>query len=60
MKAILPQQELSRFHNDLTSSMTSSMVDVSDTSEILNDFAIDITHIEKLVQESDSIIMEKK
>ena len=28
--------------------------------EILNDFAIDITHIEKLVQESDSIIMEKK
>lgn len=29
-------------------------------SEILNDFAIDVTHIEKVVQDTDLIMIEKK
>ena len=30
------------------------------TTEMLNDFDIDITHIEKYVQDSDSIVMDQK
>lgn len=31
-----------------------------ESSELFDDFAIDITHIEKYVQDSDSIICEQK
>jgi len=48
VRAIMPP-----LMHDISSSRTS-------LDEIRNDFAIDITHIEKFVQESDSIIMDKK
>ena len=59
LRAIMPPPEF-RMSNDMSSSMTSSITNLSDSSEILNDFAIDITHIEKLVQDTDLIVMEKK
>ncbi|CAF0973226.1 unnamed protein product, partial [Brachionus calyciflorus] len=54
LKAILPPL------SDSSSLRSSSSLTSVDTSDILNDFAIDITHIEKLVQDSDSIILEQK
>ena len=59
LRAIMPPPEF-RISNDMSSSMTSSITNLSDSSEILNDFAIDITHIEKLVQDTDLILIEKK
>lgn len=35
-------------------------IDSFEHSEILNDFAIDVTHIEKVVQDTDLIMIEKK
>ena len=35
-------------------------IDSFENSEILNDFAIDVTHIEKVVQDTDLIMIEKK
>jgi hypothetical protein len=60
MRAIMPSLDIRPFSNDLTSSRTSLATDMNELNEIRNDFAIDITHIEKFVQESDSIIMDKK
>ncbi len=37
-----------------------SPTDSFEHSEILNDFAIDVTHIEKVVQDTDLIMIEKK
>ena len=34
-------------------------IDSFEHSEILNDFAIDVTHIEKVVQDTDLIMIEK-
>lgn len=54
LKAILPPV------SETSSLKSSSSFNSIDKSDILNDFAIDITHIEKMVQDSDSIILEKK
>ena len=61
MRAIMPSLDSMRpYSNDLTNSFSSSVMDLLGANEIRNDFAIDITHIEKFVQDSDSIIMDKK
>jgi hypothetical protein len=59
LKAIMPSKQESLYGS--TSSLNSnSFATQLESSELFNDFAIDITHVEKMVQDTDLIIMEKK
>ena len=58
-RSLMPS-ELSNSRSNMAKSASNISLASLEASEIFNDFAIDITHIEKLVQDSDSIIMEKK
>ena len=49
----MPPKKLQQLNNLNT-------IDSFEHSEILNDFAIDVTHIEKVVQDTDLIMIEKK
>lgn len=49
----MPPKQLQQLNNLNT-------IDSFEHSEILNDFAIDVTHIEKVVQDTDLIMIEKK
>ena len=55
LKAIMPASSSSS--SSLSNIRT---IDSFENSEILNDFAIDVTHIEKVVQDTDLIMIEKK
>jgi chromosome segregation ATPase len=54
--ALLPSNN----SNNIARSASNISMASLEKSEIFNDFAIDITHIEKVVQETDSNIMEQK
>ena len=58
-RALMPS-ELHNSRNSIAKSASNISLASLENSEIFNDFAIDITHIEKVVQESDSVIMEQK
>ncbi len=58
-RALMPP-ELSASRNSIAKSTSNISLASLEASEIFNDFAIDITHIEKVVQDSDSNIMEKR
>lgn len=58
----MPPGELKheKMFNELEAASAGEGTAVPGSKEIANDFAIDITHIEKMVQDTDSIILDRK
>jgi hypothetical protein len=61
LKALMISNEALNFDRESKELVESNRVQIDSTANSMSsDFAIDITHVEKIVQDSDTIIFERK